>query len=148
MEPALARAQTLCQIYQRIAQTRMAGLPMLNARLVVETVGFAALGEAHLLGVLITPWLMSLVHAPAVADLRPQAVGRVQRLTLCAQRFEFLSAFDDQFGRHATCALFSPMDEFHNAPHARAVAEDVLRSLRAPAPNAGRRALLLGRQAA
>ncbi|MGC2166942.1 MAG: [NiFe]-hydrogenase assembly chaperone HybE, partial [Gallionella sp.] len=52
--------QRLQAVFSDIAATRMAGLPICNAALRVQVVGFRE-WPGHRLGVLVTPWTISLV---------------------------------------------------------------------------------------
>jgi len=77
------RLQQLQHLFEQIASTRMAGLPILHPALRVETLGFEPLpmdalpqepaapaglqAQPELLGILITPWFMNLLCLP----LRP-----------------------------------------------------------------------------
>ncbi len=153
-----ARAPRLVAAFEQIARTRMAGVPVLNAALAVEAVGFApqadAAGERGVLGVLIAPWFMNLIWLPAAAaDATDgsQRVGETRLHVLADQRLEFIGAHEPTVGAYALCSLFSPMFEFVDQAAARATAQAVLAALRevpavpeAPPP---RRAFLLGRSA-
>ena len=78
---ATEAVDALTAAFERIAATRMAGLPMNNPALKVAAVGFQPWAEDYLLGVLITPWAINLVVLGAglrlAADRR--LVGRVRR---------------------------------------------------------------------
>lgn len=157
------RSRALEALFEDIARTRMAGLPVLNAALRVEAVGFlccpsgpAADAEPTACGVLITPWFMNLVRLPLHEDGQPAAVGRSREHAVGDMRFAFLAAFEPGFGAFETCSLFSPMFQFRAHAQARATAEAVLAALRVPAPTAAppaerapaRRFFLFGRSAA
>jgi [NiFe] hydrogenase assembly HybE family chaperone len=123
--------------FRRIHATRMAGLPFLNERLLVEAVGFVP-WKAHWLGVLVTPWCMNLVVAPRdVAQWRPLPAGEKRRYRFPAGDYDFISAAEDGVGPFFTCSLFSPVGEFDDAPTARFVAEHALAALLDPANDAG-----------
>jgi len=152
-----ARVAALEAAFGQIERTRMAGLPLLNARLAVETVGFErASPEARVaLGVLITPWFMSLLRLPlceaAAAEL--PAVGIKQVRDCGTRQFEFIGAQETGIGRYEASALFSPMFEFADLAAARATASAVLTLLRqverpAACPVPARRGFLFGRTAA
>lgn len=155
------RAPRLVIAFEQIARTRMAGVPVLNAALAVEAVGFEsqtdAAGEHGVLGVLVTPWFMNLIWLPAdAADPanEPQRVGETRLHVLGDQRFEFIGAHEPSIGAYALCSLFSPMFEFVDQAAARATAQAVLTALRevpaapaVPEPPPPRRAFLLGRSA-
>lgn len=137
LPPHLAgRVAALVAHFEQVQATRMVGVPLLNAALRVEAVGFqAAPAEAGFdgaEGVLITPWFMSLVRLPAQAQHHGQRVGRQQVRHFGAERFDFLGAHDPALGEHETCALFSPMDGFADQDQARETAVAALALIRHP----------------
>ncbi len=161
MSPAHAQRVTLLvQVFEQIARTRMAGVPVQNPALQVQAVDFlpgqTEGAEAALLtGVLITPWFMNLVrlpehaHSPAASVL---ANGCKAQRRVGSGHFEFIGAWEDALGAFEACSLFSPMFEFADHAGALATATEVLRLLRTPLPGAaaapvspGRRGFLLGR---
>jgi [NiFe] hydrogenase assembly HybE family chaperone len=106
----------------RAAAARMKGLTFVNPALEVEAVGFAP-WTRHWLGVLVTPWCMNLVLAPRdPAYWTSLPVGAKRRYRFPAGEFEFIGAADDAIGDYQVCSLFSPMQEFADAPTARLVA--------------------------
>ena len=152
------RVQTLVDFYRRVQVERMQGIPLLNAALCVEAVGFewgADAEEPVAEGVLITPWFMSLVRLPAPPLPHGNQVGRSFVRNFGSERFDFIGAHDPAIGYHETCALFSPMGEFTTQALARETAQEAL-ALARPAPVAtpvpvepvpARRAFFLGRGA-
>lgn len=155
-DPLLAaRVDRLESAFRRIAATRMAGLSLLHPALAVQAVGFARVpGEPEVaLGVLLTPWFMSLLRLPlseaAARGVPPVGARRVHD---CGpQRLEFLGADEAGLGRYEASALFSPMFEFADAAAALATAHAVLALLRplpAPIAQPARRGFLFGRSAA
>lgn len=148
-----ARVQALVALFERIAATRMQGVPMLHEALRVAAVGFepdAGAGDAAgAVGVLVTPWFMNLVWLPL--DEPPAdgvlPVGATRTRVLGAERFDFIGAFEEAIGPFEACSLFSPMDEFADQAAALATAEAVLSLLRPPPPPEpvpARRRFLLG----
>jgi [NiFe] hydrogenase assembly HybE family chaperone len=174
MHAVAARAAELEALFQRIAATRMAGVPILHPRLAVKAVGFEAVDEGRAAaGVLLTPWFMNLVWLPlaAPAGVAGDAahepalpVGATRTRAVGNERFDFLGAYEVGFGAYESCSLFSPMNDFADQAGALATAEQVLAILRRPAPapagaptdkpasrrelaaSADRRALLFGRR--
>lgn len=150
-----SRVDALVSLFEHIATTRMAGLPVMHPGLAVEAVGFAPHTPAEapgVVGVLVTPWFMNLVWFPCVREDEPRRVGHTQERTLGDERFEFIGAHEPAFGCYEACSLFSPMFQFEGREAARATAQAVIDALRAPAvalPAApARRAFLFGRSAA
>ena len=145
-----ARVRMLEAGFERIAATRMAGVPLCHPQLQVAAVGFAAQpGSGGAVGVLVTPWFMNLVWLPL--DAQPAdgvlAVGDTRTRALGPERFDFIGAFEEAIGPFEACSLFSPMDEFADQAAALATAEAVLSLLRPPPPPEpvpARRRFLLG----
>jgi len=108
--------------FRAVAQ-RMTGLGFVNPALSVEAVGFAP-WNGHWLGVLITPWFMSLTLAPRDrAVWLPLAQGEKRGYAFPAGEYEFIGASDDAAGEFQQCSLFSPLLEFEDHATARLVAE-------------------------
>lgn len=118
--------------FDRIARTRMAGLPFLNPRLHVEAVGFRE-WEGQWLGVLVTPWSINLVLLPASGPWPRLSTGAERFVDLPAGRFRFIAGFDAALGEYHACSLFSPALEFADQEAARATALAALRALQDPA---------------
>ena len=144
--------QALQAAFQRIGAERMRGLPMVNPRLSVETVGFRP-WQDHVVGVLIAPWLMNLIALPGGDDNGWQRSNRGERVELefPAGRYQFDACLREDGRWHLSLPLFSTVLDFPNQTAARRVAEEVLDRLfaeqgRSAAPGAEdlltRRALL------
>jgi [NiFe] hydrogenase assembly HybE family chaperone len=56
-------AEKLEQIFDKIHQEQMQGIPILNNMLKVQALGFQEY-QGRIVGILITPWLMNLVMLP------------------------------------------------------------------------------------
>jgi [NiFe] hydrogenase assembly HybE family chaperone len=149
------RVAALVAHFERVQAERMGGIPLLNAALRVEAVGFAwnddadpapplavnAGGGAPIPppepdaarvaeGVLITPWFMSLWRLPAEHLPYSGRGGRSVARDFGGESFDFMIAFDPAIGYHESCALFSPMHEFDSQERARDTALAVLAQLR------------------
>ena len=119
--------------FRQIAATRMAGVSLLNAALQVEAVGFRHWRDDWI-GVLITPWFMSLICLPGPdASREPMSSGTRIDVALPAGDYEFLFAHEEALGHYLTSSLFSPMFEFADMAQAREVAEAVLVEVFKPA---------------
>ena len=124
-------APRLEAIFRAIAGSRMAGVSILNPALEVEAVGFRRWGDDWV-GVLITPWFMSLICLPDAASAsetppwQTQAHGTKREVELPSGTYEFLSAHEDELGPYLTSSLFSPMFAFPDMIQAREVAATVL----------------------
>ncbi|MBU7571939.1 MAG: [NiFe]-hydrogenase assembly chaperone HybE [Hydrogenophaga sp.] len=149
--------QALEDFYRHVQAERMQGVPLLNAALCVEAVGFEWASTEQdedpvAEGVLITPWFMSLVRLPAQALPHGGQVGRSFVRGFGCERFDFIGAHDPAIGYHETCALFSPMGEFGTQALARETAREALALTRpappvVPPPMPARRAFFLGGRA-
>jgi len=121
--------QGLEQLFDRVQRERMQGIPVLNPALRVQCVDFVAWGDHHL-GVLITPWFMSLVLLPGEgetwADL---SVGAKVEQLFPSGAYEFILGEEPGTGRYLMCSLFSPMFEFADQPAAVATAQAVMQGL-------------------
>jgi [NiFe] hydrogenase assembly HybE family chaperone len=139
-----ARLAQLEQVFARIGTTRMHGVPVLNAALRVQAVGFEGVieGDAPVLqGILITPWFMNLLRLPLVAGAGAATTSSPasslstgsKRSHLCGDKlFEFIAAHEDALGNFEACSLFSPMFEFADQTGAVSTATEILKLLRAP----------------
>jgi [NiFe] hydrogenase assembly HybE family chaperone len=134
---ALARVAQLEQVFAHIGAARMQGVPVLNAALRVQAVGFEVLDSEQppmLLGILVTPWFMNLLRLPLASDsaaVAPQPGSK--RGHVCGgQLFEFIAGQEEALGSFEACSLFSPMFEFADQAGAVATATEVLKLLRTP----------------
>ncbi|WP_434361237.1 [NiFe]-hydrogenase assembly chaperone HybE [Parasalinivibrio latis] len=109
--------------FSEIAATRMAGVPVLNQAIEVEFCFGQSLTEGNV-GILITPWFMSVIYFP-YENVQYGSTGSVQRLLLPSGPLECLSAYDDVLGSYWTCSLFSPMFEFSSHQEAQNVAGEI-----------------------
>lgn len=161
-DPARAAAigARLATIHAAIAE-RMCDLPIYNAKLAVEAVGFRAY-RGHALGVLVTPWFMNIVLAEldAARPLPEAGPGDIRRHVFPAGAVDLVVGEVPGFGRTDSASLFSPMFAFDDPAVARETAGAALVALldpelaertlseAAPAPPPDRRAMLFGRGAA
>lgn len=151
-----ARARRLQAVFEGIAATRMADVPICRPGLRVVAIGFERLPDEPgvALGVLATPWFMNLVRLP-LDPTHPGALPERASATRAvgAHRLEFIGAFEPELGAFECCSLFSPMAEFADQQAVEATAREVLALLRAPRPAArapavaSRRGFLFGRAA-
>lgn len=148
----------LVAVFLDIARTRMHDVPICNAALSVEAVGFQRTPQGHWAGVMITPWAINLLCLPGQAGDWPM-------LPACSKHdwhfasgdYEFTVADEERIGNYHLCSLFSPAFDFPTQEQARLTALAVAHALHAEpmtapeaapiaAPVSGRRAFLgLGR---
>lgn len=151
----LAAVAALQSLFEHIARTRMAGVPLLQPGLRVQVVGFERLPAepSVALGVLVTPWFMNLVRLPLDASASPGMAGPTQRVRRVVgdASIDFIGTDEAPVGRFECCSLYSPMHDFRSQDDAVAVAAAVLQALRqagrAAPQQPARRGFLLGRGA-
>ncbi|EWY38118.1 rubredoxin [Skermanella stibiiresistens SB22] len=130
--PAETPAAALVAAYHHIAVSKMADLPVFNARLAVEAIGFHRHGDAWL-GIMVTPWFMNAVLAPAIPGAWDTIRDGVKSThALPSGAYEFVAGHIDGVGTILTCSLFSPMFEFEEQGVVRQTAEAALAALLAP----------------
>jgi [NiFe] hydrogenase assembly HybE family chaperone len=113
----------LVTVFAEIARTRMADVPICNAALQVEALGFRRLPAGHWAGVMITPWAINLLCLPGQAEGWPA-------LAACSKHdwhfssgdYEFTVAQENRLGTYHLCSMFSPALEFATHEQARLTA--------------------------
>jgi len=138
--------QALEAVFNTVLDTRMRGIPVINAELSVQAVGFSRFNEDWL-GVLLTPWFMNLLLLPGPdSTWRELSPGTKFEARFPYGVFEFTLANEAQLGPYALCSLFSPMFQFENQAAALATAQAALQGLLSGSEprNVSRRDLLRG----
>lgn len=116
-------AELLQQSFETIEREQMAGLPLLNPMIRVETLGFQEY-QGRVLGVVLTPWMMSLIMLPKAGDEWDSLeLGSKQQHDFPSASYTFMVNEFEPLGRCLTYSLFSPMNEFANQDHALAAAQ-------------------------
>lgn len=114
-------AARVANVFERIHREQMAGLPLLNKALSVTTLGFQKF-EGRVMGMVITPWMMSLLLFPGPQDdWQAQALGSRHSITFPSGKYRFLINVFDELGVCQMHSLHSPMHAFGN--QAAAIAE-------------------------
>lgn len=113
-------------VFADIAQTRMAGVPVVNPALGVAMRGACA-HDGWRLGVLITPWFMN-VMAFGPEDETPATgtsarVGEKRHIALPSGAYEAIRGHEEALGFYWAISLFSPMFEFETMEAAIATAD-------------------------
>lgn len=111
-------AQKLYEVFDDIAATRMAGLPICNAALRVEVVGWREWNGRHV-AVLVTPWTINLMLLTGSEALEPLPPDATQTWTFPSGSYDFMGLNDAVLGVCHTCPLVSPT--LHIATQAEAV---------------------------
>ena len=105
-------ATRVANVFERIHREQMAGLPLLNKALCVTTLGFQDF-EGRILGILITPWMMSLLMFPAPQDeWQTKALGSKHSVAFPGGNYRFLINVIDELGVCQMHSLYSPMHRF------------------------------------
>jgi len=135
-----AVAAKLEEVFNDIAQTRMAGLPICNPALRVQVVGLRA-WQGRMVGVLVTPWTISLVLMPG-ADAPLATLGPEEKKTweFPSGKYEFFGLNEPALGSCQVCSLISPVIDYENQEDAVTVARQVMEALFVPAPVEPKRA--------
>jgi [NiFe] hydrogenase assembly HybE family chaperone len=114
-------AERVTRAFERIHREHMAGLPLLNNSIDIETVGFRVY-QGRMLGMLITPWMMNLVLFPRADDEWPKmALGDKQTHPFPGGTVRFMVNAVDGLGTFQMHSVHSPMRAF--SAHAEALAE-------------------------
>jgi [NiFe] hydrogenase assembly HybE family chaperone len=105
-------ADAVEEAFFRIQREQMADVPILNAALSVEAIDFQR-WQGHWLGVVVTPWCMSVLLLPG-SDQGWIATGDNKRrfVRFPAGDFAFLGSSEPELGEYQSCPLFSPMNRF------------------------------------
>lgn len=144
-------APALEAAFRAIATGPMADVPICNAALTVEAVGFRRGPAGHWVGALVTPWAINLLCLPAGDAWPAEPVGGKLDWRFPSGDYEFMVAEEASLGRYHLCSLFSPALEFESHEAARLTALAAVEALfqaplaappATPAPPASRRAFL------
>lgn len=145
---AFITADALTQRFQAIYRDSMRDLPIVNAALDVEAVGFRQFG-AHALGVLVTPWFMNLVLLPADETWANLAAGDTAPIELPSGKLEMTVTHDERLGVYLSAVLFRSTSDIAEQALAREIALQIMHDLFIEAPQGkslSRRELFTGRR--
>ena len=127
-------AEAVEEVFFRIQREQMADMPMLNPALSVEAIDFQR-WQGHWLGIVITPWCMSILLLPGSAENWVCAGENKRRFVkFPAGDFALLGGIEPELGEYQSCSLFSPMDRFTNQQDATLTARASLIGLLTAAP--------------
>ena len=120
----------------RIQQEQMADVPILNPALSVEAVDFQR-WQGHWLGIVVTPWCMSMLLVPGTAETWVSTGENRRRFVrFPAGDFAFLGSQEPELGEYQSCPLFSPMGKFSSQSEATMTARASMIALLTPAGHA------------
>lgn len=125
-------ADAVEQAFFRVLRERMADVPVCNHALSVEAVDFQR-WNGHWLGVVVTPWCMSVLLVPGKADDWETAGDNQRRFVrFPVGDFALLGSDEEELGEFQSCSLFSPMAQFENQAQAVMTARAALIALLNP----------------
>ncbi|MCL2776693.1 MAG: [NiFe]-hydrogenase assembly chaperone HybE [Polyangiaceae bacterium] len=120
---------TLKTVFEKIACTRMTGLPIVNPALRVEAVGFRQ-WQGRQAGVLVTPWSIGLVLLPGPdAPLEQLAPDQRASWDFPSGSYEFMGLDEPMLGPCHICPLISPVMEFANHEAVLELAQEIARAV-------------------
>ncbi|MBK8535587.1 MAG: [NiFe]-hydrogenase assembly chaperone HybE [Candidatus Competibacteraceae bacterium] len=127
-----SRIEELVAHFRQIGVIQIRDLPIYNAGLEVEAVGFQAVGNRWI-GVLITPWFMNAILLPSEKTaLDAKLIGQKSQEALPAATCAFISGGDETVGGYKSLSLYSPMAAFTSQDRARHEAQARLTALLTP----------------
>ncbi len=127
------RPVELVRRFREIGETTMRDLPLFNAALEVEAIGFRPV-EKGWIGILITPWFMNLIRLPEQRVPMDMArIGHKAMVMLPSGEREMMVGGDEVIGTYEALSLHSPMFAFGSQQQARSEAKRCLESLLQPA---------------
>ena len=120
---------TVEEAFFRIQREQMADVPILNPALSVEAVDFQR-WQGHWLGIVVTPWCMSLLLVPGSRENWVSTGDNKRRFVkFPAGNFAFLGSAETELGEYQSCPLFSPMGQFSSQSEATMTARASLIAL-------------------
>lgn len=124
-----AISKTVEQSFDRIHRESMQGIPILNRKINVQTVGFQT-WQGRTVGIVITPWLMTVIMLPADdEDWSNLELGRKKKHDFPSQTYKFMVNEFDGIGFCQTHSLHSPMNMFYSQEHAVSAAEEFIEKM-------------------
>ena len=122
-------AEAVEEAFFRIQREQMADVPILNPALSVEAVDFQR-WQGHWLGIVVTPWCMSMLLVPGSTDNWVSTGDNKRRFVkFPAGDFAFLGSAEAELGEYQSCPLFSPMGQFASQSEATMTARASLIAL-------------------
>lgn len=137
MDPLAALSTRIESQFRLIAETRMAGIPVMNTALGVAMRGLGRVGDKHV-GILVTPWFMNILFLPLRAPDPAPVIGAKAQMLLPSGSYEAIWNHEEVLGGYWSCSLFSPMFEFADMDSAVATADAAIEELMAKPEQAER----------
>jgi [NiFe] hydrogenase assembly HybE family chaperone len=117
--------------FREIWNAKMKDVPIVNAALHVQAVGFRE-WEGQVLGVLISPWFLNLVVLPGDATWPSLRAGEKEVIAFPSGEYEFIHNTREMVGAYKACSLFSPMGDFSSQLQAVEVGNAIMAALFEP----------------
>lgn len=116
-------------VFGKIADTRMAGLPICNTSLRVQAVGCRE-WQGYWLSVLVTPWMINLILMSGEKE-QLSALSLDQKVTweFPSGRYEFMGLNEAELGACHICSLISPVMHIESHEEAVNIAEEAMQAL-------------------
>jgi [NiFe] hydrogenase assembly HybE family chaperone len=97
----------------RCIDAAMRALPVYNAKVAIEAIGFRPFGDDTLLGVVLTPWFMNVMTLPVEpAPIDMAEIGKTIFIELPAGKRAFVVGGDEVIGLYRAHSLHSPVLNF------------------------------------
>ncbi len=130
------RAAQVADAFEAIHRDQMAGLPLLNKELTVAVAGFQEIA-GRISGVVVTPWMMSLLLFPGADDnWAERALGDKESIAFPGGTYRFMFNRIESLGPVMMYSVHSPMWLFPNQESALVEASLFLGRALAPAEQA------------
>lgn len=122
---------TLEDVFQNIHTNQMIDLPFVNEKLGVKAVGFN-LYEGDWLGVLLTPWMLSIILIPGPnRTWGSHTVGDRLGIRLPSGDYSFTYGAHEKLGNYFASSIMSPLQDMKNQETALQLAKDIRQLLTA-----------------
>ncbi|WP_070966088.1 [NiFe]-hydrogenase assembly chaperone HybE [Vibrio sonorensis] len=111
--------------FHSVWQQQMVELPFCNPNISVVAHGFEIF-EEDWLGVLLTPWTLSLLLLPGPnRQWRTMQVGQKVTLTLPSGIYTFVAGEMDTLGTYLSCSLLSPVGNLSSMEQGKQLTRDI-----------------------
>lgn len=124
-------AQLIESVFSDIHKTQMQDLPFVNGKLSVKALDFA-LFEGDWLGMLLTPWTLSIMLIPGPSrHWQPRTVGDKIGLSLPSGNYNFTYGHHEELGCYLSSSVMSPVQNMTDQDSAVQLAKDLRQLLTA-----------------
>ena len=121
-------AELVIHCFQQIHDQRMQGLPILNQALSVDCIGMQQ-WQGHWVGVLVTPWVMSLMILRGETEWPQTERGAVHNWSFPSGEYEMTADHEPTLGDYFSCSLASPMSSFKDQATVVTTAAEIMQLL-------------------